>query len=923
MKTHKTTKFLLPGFFLKTVISALILISLSYSTNAQVDNLFHSNAALAEKVYLQLDGKAYTAGHIVWFKAIIANACEHKPSPLSGVLYVDLISSDETVIEKKLIKINKGIGEGFFYLDKHLKQGRYLIRAYTLWNMNFGSDFMFKEYIQVFTPTQIAGKPITNIKLIKDETNVDHLKACFNPQVIDSMHRNKLNVLVAIDDKKDTLRLKKGKDKQYHINYKVPNDSQFATLQMITANEERYATTVVLNNEQVDLQFFPESGEFVHGLDSKVGFKALDSSGKGKIVQGVIVDENDSVIKSFHSNRLGMGSFKLEKLDTLKNYFARLLSTSDDKLSFLYPLPKVASEGNSLSVEKQSSDTLLLTAMSNYMSNDSIYLSLSFRGARVYDMRVPLNEGCFKVYVPTEKLPEGIMAFTMKGRNGRPLAERLYFNEKLTSRLNIDVTTDKKIYGKREITKVAIETKNSKNQPAIANLSLLAINKKQMGEMQSTRQNILSYFLLNSELKGQVEDPGYYFGSEECRHADLDALMLTQGWRKYHYAKPFKMLPYKAEQFLTVSGQVSSVFSKKKKKVAELTMMTFGKDKSIYSQITDTLGRFRFRLNDQYGKNVNILIQSAKKTGKKMNYTVELDKPEFPSINFNHQKSIQQLDSVVFDFAEKDLVRRKIEDAFPLSSDNIMIEEVVVQGYNMTPNRKKVMEEYGEPDEVIDGKEILAKEEKWSYGLYSVLLFNYPEKVRIERDREGFLVAKIMGSDLTLVVVDGVPVKAYEYSLIPNIPPSEVSSFEVIKCAKNFTSLFMDVYNTIPPPGIMCGGIIAIYTHGKKGIYGANQPVGIMQTSVPIFSATREFYAPKYENIKPEDWYKPDLRALVHWQPVMKTDSLGKAASSFYNSDNIGDVMVVIEAISENGEIGYKEVEYEVEGVEKELIIAF
>jgi glucose-6-phosphate isomerase len=64
--------------------------------------------------------------------------------------------------------------------------------------------------------------------------------------------------------------------------------------------------------------------------------------------------------------------------------------------------------------------------------------------------------------------------------------------------------------------------------------------------------------------------------------------------------------------------------------------------------------------------------------------------------------------------------------------------------------------------------------------------------------------------------------------------------------------------------------------------------------------------------MQPEEWYKPDLRALIHWQPQIVTDSLGKAQTSFYNADNLDKVQIVVEAISENGEIGYQELFYEV-----------
>ncbi len=205
--------------------------------------------------------------------------------------------------------------------------------------------------------------------------------------------------------------------------------------------------------------------------------------------------------------------------------------------------------------------------------------------------------------------------------------------------------------------------------------------------------------------------------------------------------------------------------------------------------------------------------------------------------------------------------------------------------------------------------------------MYSVLLFNYPNKVRITREQDGTLSARLHNPEMTLVVIDGIPVQPYDYSLIPNIPPSEVSSFEIIEYAKNFSRLYCDLYPSECAYAPSLGNVIAIYTHGKKGIYGMGKPVGIMRATVPVFSAPREFYSPKYKDIKPNDWEKPDLRALVHWEPILKTDNIGEESLSFYNADNVGKMKIIIEAISEKGEMAYQEIIYEVDGKEKIIII--
>ncbi len=724
---------------------ALILFILSVKSPAQNNNHIHSNASLAEKIYLQLDGKVYTTGNIVWFKSIVTNAYTHIPSSMSRVLYVELIAPDERILEKKLIKLENGIGEGFFYLDNNLEKGQYLIRAYTEWDKNFGLDFFFEEYIHVFTPKLEGESAVINVTLNKEKGNEGRMQACFDPFKIDSLHKNDLTVILAFDDKKDTLNVKQGKDKLYRIDYEIVNKSQFATLQLKTLNYQSYSKTIVLDREFLDLQFFPESGELVHGLTSKVGFKATGANGQGKMVQGEIVDDRDSVVASFKSNSPGMGSFLLHSADTSKTYFARLKSQLSDNQLFLYPLPAVAVLGNVLAVTNKEGD-IELSIRSNYLSNDSIWLRFSRRGISFYEKKYALLNGELNLILSGQQLPDGIIAITMLDYNKQPVAERIYFNEKPESRINIELSTNKTVYTKRELTELSIKTSDATDSLVKANLSLLVVNKKQLGQMQKMRQNILSWFLLDSELRGEIENPGFYFNSDSCMHEYLDALMLTQGWRKYHYAKPFDDLNFKPEKSLTVSGHISGLLSEKKRKEASLVMFTYGTSKNAYSLETDSLGNFEFILDDEYGQKMNVLIHSTDVKGNTRNFTVSLDKNVSPPVNYNRAKAIEEVDSFIHEYIEKNEERQKVDEAFPLDSGNILIEEVEVKAYRLTPARKLVMKHYGDPDVIIDGKDILEKEQKWSSGLYSVLLFNFPGQIRIYDGILGDKYAHVIGS---------------------------------------------------------------------------------------------------------------------------------------------------------------------------------
>ncbi len=869
---------------------------------------------IAEKIYLQLNSSVFTKDNTIWFKAIVTNSMNHTPSLLSGVLHVELIGPNEKMVETKTIKIQGGTGDGFFELSQAYPTGVYLIRAYTAWNKNFGNDFFFKEYIRVFNASD-TGKtePISNVKLLQQNEGERKLVADLDPYVIDSLHRKNLTLFISLDNKKDTLLIKKGKDNRYRVEFSIPGECQLVTMQMQTNNYQHYCKTIAVDENVLDLQFFPESGELVQGISSKIGFKALDFSGKGKRVEGEIVNEKGEVITFFKSNALGMGSFTLSNPDSKDRYYAKVKSPSGGNFAMKYKLPEVVQTGNVLAVSKRGSK-LHLKASSNYLINDSIFIRASCRGMDYYEIAGKLKDGVLSFFWPINKLPEGVIAFTLKDNNMQPVAERLFFNERLDQRVNIEITSDKKSYAQREQTVLNIKATDGKGKLVNTDLSLLVLNNEQMGELENTGQNILSYFLVSSDLKGEVENPGYYFDLSISNHErlnDLDALMLTQGWSKYKYSKPETRINFKPERNLTVSGVVTGALNKKKRKISELTLMTFGEPPSAQSQFTDSLGRFSFNLEDAYGPNLNILIQSATSRGKRQDFTITLDKKESPEILYDRIQSVEEADSVIIKLVEKNIERKSVEEAFRLSSD-IVLDEVIIEDYRITPEREKVTKEYGKPDEIISGQSIRENEEKWSYGLYSVLLFRFPDKIRITQTRD-FLYAHCHNPEVTLVVIDGIPVMRESYSLIPNIPPGEVKSFEIIEYAERFAKFYMSVFPEVHPLDVpRLGNVIAIYTYAGKGLHGVSKPVGMRKKSVPVFSATREFYAPKYESISPEDWVKPDLRSMVHWEPNIKADSLGGVSLSFYNSDNLGEILVVVEAISDEGDIGYKKYVYNV-----------
>tara|TARA_R110002049_G_scaffold21057_4_gene77532 strand:+ start:1295 stop:4021 length:2727 start_codon:yes stop_codon:yes gene_type:complete len=903
----------LKHIILHIILLFFIRIALYAQVSSDNSQIAHSHESYAEKVYLQLDKTVYTSNETIWFKAIVTNASSHIPTDLSGILYVELINPYKEIIDKRLLKLNKGISEASFTLQNY-KSGQYLIRAYTKWNLNFGQSFIFNQYIQVY-PLQEKADPIKAVTLTKTESETFKLSAQLNPLLIDNKFRGKLKIYLTLDEKEDSLEIKKDKTGYYNFDYPLPENTKQATLQFNLGNFNTFSKTIALHKDDLDIRFFPEGGELVSGLKSIVGFKAIDYAGKGKEVTGNIVDEDGQIISTFKSNYLGMGKVQFTP-EPNTNYYGTIKSEQGEILK--YPLPKVSPLGMVLHVTEDDKYVNVLVSTKDSFEGESISIRARHRGITDYYSIIKAKENTVFKQFEKALLPEGIIEFTIFNGNQVPVCERLFFNRNKEQQLNILAKPNRSVFGQRDQIKLDINIKDFNEKPVNANASVLVVNKEQLGDLQTTRQNILSYFLLTSEIKGEIEDSGYYF-KDESNPEDLDVLMLTQGWRKYHYKTPKGIFINKPEKALTVRGRVGEVINAKKpsKKSVELTMMTFSEDSGngFYTKQVDSTGLFNFVLPDVYEDNLEIVIQSKNKKGKKKDYTILLNKKTIPEINYNPKKKIEVVDTIIDAYLEKAKAHEKVIEAFRLSEGTIELDEVLLDGYKLTPEREKMMALHGPPDVVIENKELVTKIKKWSYGLYSILLFNYPEELTVQRvgANGGFLYANVNGADFTFVLIDGILVNLDQYPLLGNLPTEEIKSLEILKSPKNQLKYFYELFPPPASPGIATFSIISIYTYSGKGLYSVQRTHGISKKTIPVFSTHREFYAPKHEDLTTQDWKIPDLRPLVYWNANLQTDTEGNAIIEFYNADDIGDMLVVIETITDDGKLGYYETTYTVE----------
>src|SRR5690606_32510003 len=154
----------------------------------------------------------------------------------------------------------------------------------------------------------------------------------------------------------------------------------FSTSENLTSNPN--SKTVAPPQAPIDLQFFPEGGEWLIDMPTKIAFKALNNHGQGIPISGKIVDGKDSILNTFSSNHLGMGSIELiAKAD--HSYHAILDSTPNISIANKYPLPQSQLQGYTLRIQ-QRDENIVIFAYDQTGSADSLSVQISNRGVLQY-----------------------------------------------------------------------------------------------------------------------------------------------------------------------------------------------------------------------------------------------------------------------------------------------------------------------------------------------------------------------------------------------------------------------------------------------------------------------------------------------------------------------------------------------------------
>lgn len=654
--------------------------------------------------------------------------------------------------------------------------------------------------------------------------------------------------------------------------------------------------------ERPDLNFYPEGGYLVNGIQSKVAIKVKDKNNRNIEIEGVVKDSDNIAVSAFKTFEFGLGALTLLP-ESNKTYYAVIIVNGKEEK---YELPKALPKGYALNLFNNGNQITLKATSTEDIGLKNAFLVAHQRGKVIFQKLIEKPTNKYSIKLNTAKLNSGVTNVTLFDNNGKPVCERLVFIDNPENDVAITLNKNIDVPKVREKVTLELDLKDVKGNQTSGNLSL-TINDIQAVQKNYKDDNIKTYLLLNSDLRGQIENPGYFFekGNDLKRRFLLDLVMLTHGWSRFSWSDILYSLPknkeqYQVEKGLYVSGETHDL-KDRTKRISAATRLTFlNKGKAPFQEPkqSNVNGQFSYGPYVFYDS-IPTLIEARVKEfksdyGKNRNVHISLRKNKYTSPKVSRENLLRKSninETVVLNYIKQS------QRIFEIDAENLKntqrLKEIVisVKKEKAAEKRNKELDsltDYGSPRRRLDVNDVIGGE---SFSISSLLRRIIPGVTIIN---DSLLIRGRKPS----ILLDGFNVEFDDVSFMSG---ADIEFIDLLSGASAAT--FRN----------SASGVIAIYTKiGNGNLKNVKREPGIIDFNYPGFYTAREFYSPDYSDSFVDN-SKQDIRTTLYWNPKIVITENSKTEVSFYTSDSKSDYAIEIEGITDSGVPVYYHATFKVE----------
>ena len=462
-----------------------------------------------EQVFVHMDNTCYFLGDTIYYKAYVRRSDTGTPSRVSGVLYAELLNQDGYLVRRQQLELQNGQAHGSFVLQDTLYGGYYELRAYTRWQLNWGI-------------TEHAHNRVSE-------------QWFFNKRVAREYYR---------DYEKLYSRVFPVFDKP-----KEPGDF----FHEMTLRPLRRQSKVDETSPKPRLHLFPEGGNLAAGVPNRVAFEATSNEGlhlEGKIT---VTEGSNNVVAEADIEQRGRGSFVFTP-QSGKSYS---VTYTGKKGTVKESLPSPEKDGCAVQVKRENGQTQVQIATAGAAASEPLGMTVMHDGVLLDFQTIPTGSSA-TLTLDEAKLKTGVCQVTIFNNVGRVYADRLFFCRKSDFAPSTLRFTGLSHQPTEPFAPVSLAVEGGKPSATVS----VSVCDATHSEYLYDNGNILTEMLLASQIRGFVENPGYFFEKDDEEHnRALDLLLMIQGWRRYDWHTMTEpgafVLSHKPEQTPLLVGEVN------------------------------------------------------------------------------------------------------------------------------------------------------------------------------------------------------------------------------------------------------------------------------------------------------------------------------------------------------------------------------
>lgn len=823
----------------------------------------YSNRFLQEKVYLHLDANAYEVGDTLWFKAYVMAADQLLPTPLSSILYVELLTSEGALVERKILPVINGRTYGDFSLADLINSGFYEVRAYTRAMLNWDAAYVYSRVVPVYDAPE-EGKE-------GEEPTIDP---------------------IAIDKRVGLPR------------------TEPAALTDAASQEAKHHI----------LAFYPEGGNIVRGLPSTVAYKLTDERGVPLGETLTLHSADGTVLSESAPEHEGMGSFELaEGEDGL------YVTLEGEEQQFSLPTP--VGSGCTLTAKGSDKGVSIKVRTSPDLVGRTLGVSVTSRGQLYAFAALKADSTELTHDFGYQSTTGGIQQVTLFTEEGEVLAERLVWMEPKTAAPTLTWRQNETSYGANEPIALEFELRDASGLPLQGEFSLSVQDADRMlrPDAPDLQTDMLLCSDLKGYIHAPeyyLEDQS----EERRRHLDL-LLMVQgwrrYAWKEMADIEPIE-LTQPAEDCQLIDGKIVG-WSKKEQDRSDThvnLMILQGREYNVCTAVCDSAGEFAIAFeNALQGDCIGYF--EVTKNDKRQRVNVALNRSFSPLPRpYEHIEMLyaedgeveEEEDAQIAAYSERETETFEWTDTFPKVR---MLPEAHTEG-KKTGKHSNLMARYTWLGGEATGKRLASVFYNISDELTRILdqgegepyLWEWLQEKNSRFEAELEIPTELGDEESPSVSYTlkygGRPVivrwdNASDTYHDAEVAMSEVQSLAICDDPEAIQEIAPLMYDSAVSESGRQPVLFLLYTSQLPSIAEQTKK-GVRSTIIHGYSYVCEFHSPNYRTETLPD--PTDMRRTLYWNPALITNEQGRCSIVFFNNAVDGNrIHVNAQGMAANGRL--------------------